>query len=430
MSGLAIALALAGSSAFAGDWATFRGDAAQAGVAKDALPEKLELLWQYEMGDALGMGLVVADGALFAAAQNGRIHALDAANGALKWKFEQEDAFVAPAAVIDGAVYVGDDFHMMFALDGASGKKRWGFETQGSIHSGVQAAGAGRVLFGSDDGHLYCLNAADGGVAWKYAADDRVYGTPAIFEGAALFSGCDGFLHVIRLSDGARAARIPIGSPSASSVAVDAASRRAVLGTHGNQVRAIELPGASEFAALLAKARVAAPSSAPASGPATASNVTSSGPSSESATAERAAAAERAFDPAEAGGMRSAWVFEASERQFPFVSSAAIDGGIVVIGGKDKVIWGLDLAEGKPRWRTPARGRIEASAVIAPVGEAKAPWAFVGAQDGTMYAVALADGRVAWQYESGASINTTAAIAGGRLYFANDAGTVFCFGVK
>ncbi|SVD91289.1 uncharacterized protein METZ01_LOCUS444143, partial [marine metagenome] len=53
------------------------------------------------------------------------------------------------------------------ALDAESGKVRWRFFTGGPVRF-APVAMEGAVWFGSDDGHVYCVNAADGKLRWKF----------------------------------------------------------------------------------------------------------------------------------------------------------------------------------------------------------------------------------------------------------------------
>lgn len=67
----------------------------------------------------------------------------------------------------DRSVYFGssssDD---VYCLDLESGRERWRFHTQGPVRL-APSLHAGKVYFGSDDGYVYCLKAADGSVVWK-----------------------------------------------------------------------------------------------------------------------------------------------------------------------------------------------------------------------------------------------------------------------
>ena len=84
---------------------------------------------------------------------------------------------------------------------------------------------------------------------------------------------------------------------------------------------------------------------------------------------------------------RSLWRYEPTERQFPFYSSAAVDGGQVVLGGRDKLVHCLDADTGKALWTFATKGRVDSSPVIA------GGRVYVGSADGRVYALDLATGK-------------------------------------
>ena len=55
------------------------------------------------------------------------------------------------------------------ALDVDTGEEKWRFYTDGPVRL-APVAWKNRLFFGSDDGHLYCLGAADGRLIWKFRA--------------------------------------------------------------------------------------------------------------------------------------------------------------------------------------------------------------------------------------------------------------------
>ena len=63
-------------------------------------------------------------------------------------------------------------------LDADTGRAVWSFTTEGPVRLAPTVAG-NRVLFGSDDGHVYCVGAADGALQWK----QRVAPTPRRIPG-------------------------------------------------------------------------------------------------------------------------------------------------------------------------------------------------------------------------------------------------------
>ena len=50
-----------------------------------------------------------------------------------------------------------------------TGKEKWRFYTAGPVRLAT-VAWRDKLYFGSDDGHLYCLNASDGSLRWKFRA--------------------------------------------------------------------------------------------------------------------------------------------------------------------------------------------------------------------------------------------------------------------
>jgi hypothetical protein len=77
--------------------------------------------------------------------------------------------------IAGGKAYVASvDTHTLAALDAATGKVVWRFTAGGRIDS-PPTIHQGAVLFGSADGCVYCLRAADGAEAWRYhvAPEDR-----------------------------------------------------------------------------------------------------------------------------------------------------------------------------------------------------------------------------------------------------------------
>jgi outer membrane protein assembly factor BamB len=61
------------------------------------------------------------------------------------------------------------DTHTVHALDAASGEQQWSYTAGGRVDS-PPTVDRGRVLFGSADGYVYCLRAADGQLIWRFRA--------------------------------------------------------------------------------------------------------------------------------------------------------------------------------------------------------------------------------------------------------------------
>lgn len=85
------------------------------------------------------------------------------------WEFSLTGRLSAPV-IAGGRVYVAQvDAHTLWALDFASGQPQWHF-TAGARVDSPPAFWKGRVLFGCNDGCVYCLRAADGALIWRFRA--------------------------------------------------------------------------------------------------------------------------------------------------------------------------------------------------------------------------------------------------------------------
>ena len=113
------------------------------------------------------------------------------------------DAVYEPV-VAGSTMFVGfNASDKLVALDTRSGREKWRFYTDGPVRL-PPAAWAGKVYFVSDDGFLYCLNAADGSLAWRFRAgpdgrkvlgNERLIsawparGGPVVADGIVYFGG-------------------------------------------------------------------------------------------------------------------------------------------------------------------------------------------------------------------------------------------------
>ncbi len=112
------------------DWPTLRHDSRRSGSTAIELPLDLKLNWSTRVGSGELSSPVVAG----------------------------ETAFVACP-----------DEHALYALDAHSGDIRWTV-TAGARIDSPPSVWRGRVLFGAADGYVYCLDARDGALAWRFPA--------------------------------------------------------------------------------------------------------------------------------------------------------------------------------------------------------------------------------------------------------------------
>lgn len=344
------------------DWPQFRGNPNLTGVA-EAMPGKVSQLWEYEAEDAIESSAAIVGDKVYIGSLDGTLHCIDLKTGKAVWKTKIKEAgFKASPGFKNGKLYVGDDFGKFYSFNAADGKKLWDFETEGEIISSANFLGDA-VLFGSYDAFLYSLNATDGTLKWKLESDGRVHGTPAIADGKTFIAGCDGMLRVIGVKEGKEVGKVELGAYSGCSPALEGS--KAYVGTFGNSVLGIDWKASKKI-----------------------------------------------------------WEFADEENGHPFMSSAAIAQGKVVIGGRDKNIHCFDAATGKVLWKFRTKARVESSPVIA--GE----HVWCGSEDGNLYRINLNTGKEIWRFESGAPVTASPSIAHGKLVIGNGDGVIYCFGAK
>lgn len=343
-------------------WPMFRGDAQLTGVARSTLPDRPVLLWQYEAGQPVDSTAAIVGESVYVGDLGGVLHALNLADGTRRWTYQADTLGIKGApCVAQGRVFFGDVNGTFHAVDAESGEKLWTFEAQGEILSSATYVD-GRVLFGSSDQNLYCLD-RDGKLLWQFATEGMVQSTPAVADGRVFVSGCDENLRLIDLESGKEIAHVKMASPTAASPLVT--DRFAFVGTYANRVQGIDW---KDNAVL--------------------------------------------------------WDYDPPEGDFPFMSSAALGGGVLVVGGQDRKIHGIDPETGEAKWAFLTRRRVDSSPVI--VGAR----AFVGSDDGNLYALDIETGNETWRYTVGESITASPAVARGRLVIGAHDGFVYCFGQK
>ena len=144
------------------EWPTFRHDPARSGSTGATVPDNLRVAWRAELGAKLS----------------------------------------APVCAGGRILVALTDQHAVQALDAATGSELWTFTTGGRIDSPPTIYGD-LAVFGSADGSLYCLDANDGTLVWRFfaaPADRRgvsygrlesawpVHGSPLIHPFASLNS--------------------------------------------------------------------------------------------------------------------------------------------------------------------------------------------------------------------------------------------------
>jgi len=161
---------------------------------------------------------VAGDGVAYVATQEGKLKALiDDGTGvvSVKWNFPAGEevlggAFNSPV-VGKELIYVAAVDGNLYAVDkesGTIGPKGWksslvqDAERQHLVSGPVVDADESTILVGSDDQHLYAIDAARGEEKWKFKAGDKIWSTPVIANEMVYFGSHDRNVYALDLATG------------------------------------------------------------------------------------------------------------------------------------------------------------------------------------------------------------------------------------
>ena len=257
---------------------------------------------------------------------------------------------------------------------------KWTFPTGGRIVSSP-VHDRGTLYFGSDDGHLYAVVAADGRQRWRRRTNGPVSSTPAVSGGIVHFASYDGKLYALDASTGAQRWFFATGGER----------RFEAKGLHG----------------LLPKNQtIADPFDVFLSSPVVAEGIVYFGSGDGHVYALDAAT----------GALR--WKYLTGDVVH---ASPAYANGVVYVGSWDSYLYALDAKSGTLRWRF--QGGTD-PVIHNQVGFQSSPAiaegvVYVGSRDSNLYALDAASGVEKWRFNNdGSWVITSPAIVDGKVIFA------------
>ncbi|MBN1312384.1 MAG: PQQ-binding-like beta-propeller repeat protein [Anaerolineae bacterium] len=179
--------------------------------------------WSYETNGSIWSTPLLADGVLYITALDRRLYVLDAETGTLSWQFSDgEEASDSPPigpmvgtpTLYEGVLYFGSFNNRVYAVSTETRGVLWTYDTTNWVWSSPVIDESNKQLIGADlDGHIFALTLEDGTPIWTYDASGPVVGAPLLDELAngtsVVYLTCDGDpnLLVLKTSDGEAAIR-------------------------------------------------------------------------------------------------------------------------------------------------------------------------------------------------------------------------------
>lgn len=184
-------------------------------------------VWQFESGGNLSGEPVLVDTRIYTARQSGRVYRFNTDSNNPVWQRDLGVNLRGTPGVSRTRVYVGDIHRKLHALNEVDGSIAWTYQTLAAetenrayqyFSTAVEAnipslANPNRVYVGAASGYVYCLNATNGSLIWKYQVSDWVRSKPVVLGDTIYVATLDAKLFALQ-DTGASATelwRTPLG---------------------------------------------------------------------------------------------------------------------------------------------------------------------------------------------------------------------------
>jgi len=275
------------------------------------------------------------------------------------WTFPGDFSNSSPT-IAGNTIYIGSNDGHLYAIDAQHGNKLWAYNANSPIASSP-AVVEGTVYFGTEDGFFHAVNIANQQLRWSpFSTTSNIAGFPAVVKGVVYFGSADFYLYALNASDGTPLWKFKTQGAIISSPAV---------------VNDIVYIGSGD-------------------GNLYAHDALKGGPPLWT------------FSPQNTTDL-------ATKR---INSSPAVASACVYIGSESGVIYAVHVKDGTLRWSHSTGKNVSSSPVV--VGNT----VYIGSEDGYLYALAANDGTPLWSFSTAfrAPIYGTPAIADEVLYLGSD----------
>jgi outer membrane protein assembly factor BamB len=332
----------------------------------------------------------------------GRVPAAAPRQPKIEWTCQVKGAITSEAAAGAGVVVFGSNEGVIHAVDLATHKPLWEMTTDDTIQA-TPAIADGRVFIGSDDGVFRALNLRDGKPLWELKSEDKfptgatLVKPPDGGEIRLLINGYDGMTHCLRSDDGSplwqhKTEDYINGSP------LVLAGDLVAFGGCDAVIHLLRLADGTAVHSLKVDAQIV------------------NSLSSWEGTVYGINYANQLI-AADVKAEKPTWIYEPAGAQF--LTAPAVDEELVYVGSRDKHLHAVDRLTGKLRWKFQTSGRVSSAPLV--FNDA----VVFGSSDGRLYAVTKADGKELWRLDLGEELLVAPAYVGGRIAIGGNDGTFF-----
>ena len=322
-------------------------------------------------------------------------------------------------AIDEDRVFVGLDDGKLYALDRADGSVVWSFQTHRAdvearaepddnnfgIH-GTPAFDDERVYIGDYSGYLYAVDKQTGALVWEEKLGGSIGASPAL-HGEHVFIAVEypapnGRVFVLNVHDGAERYVTPfMGDHPHSSASIDPERGYLFVGANNGIFFAFDYINGEEVWRYKTGADI-----------------------KSTAAVARDTVYITSWDHE-----LYAFDIDTGERRWSFasgdlsMSSPSIYDSVVYFGSHDGKLYAVDAEDGTEKWAFSTGGVIASSpTVVQETGVV-----IVGSKDRSLYIIDMADGSKLWEMQLDGLVSSVPVAAGNSLFVADDSGTIWAF---
>ena len=313
----------------------------------------------------------------------------------LLWNFTTMQGVMTSPAVANGYVFVGSNDGAVYCINAANGELVWDYPTASEVKSSP-AIYNGIVYVGSDDDNVYALNATNGAKLWNYTTDGEVTSSPAVVNGVVYIGSDDDNVYALNATNGAKIWSYTTGNSVESSPAVSDGA--VYVASDDYYVYAFNASTGNEIWHTHTGSAISSPS---------------------------------VYDGYVYIGSQDGYVCSLNastgtlmwkyQTQDSVSSSPAVAYGCVYVGSEDDNVYCLNASNGQKIWQSPTGYWVWSSPAVADGS------VYVGSEDYSIYCLNVSTGAKEWSYATGDFVDSSPTIVNNTLYVGSDDRCIYAF---
>jgi len=165
-------------------------------------------LWEIDLpGAKVESSAVVIGNTAYFGATDGRLFAVNVANGHIKWAYNTGGRINSSPSILGNKIFITTYAGSVLSLNRLNGRRNWityvrrDFVHYESFYASASTDGQ-RLYTISRAGKVVALKVSDGSIVWTHELNTTGYSTPAIANGRIYVGDFNGLIHCYRASDG------------------------------------------------------------------------------------------------------------------------------------------------------------------------------------------------------------------------------------